>query len=131
MAPRGPPRAQDGLQDRTRYPKMVQDSYQHASKSSRDRLTTAPSAFRSLQGGTQEATIYQIPCVFFRRVLHSRRFASDGLLRPQDGSNMAQEGPKRGPGGPQDRPKSDQERPKRGPRGPREAHFRAPTGGGS
>ena len=69
--------------------------------------------------------------VFFDGFLHSRRFASDGLLRPQDGSKMAQEGPKRGPGGPQDRPKSAQDRPKSGPRGPQEAHFRVPTGGGS
>ena len=70
----------------------------------------------------------QIHCVF-QCFLHSRRFASDGLLRPQDGSKMAQEGPKRCPGGPQDRPKSAQDRPKSGPRGSQEAHVRVPTGG--
>ena len=108
---------------------MVQDSYQHASKSSRDRLRTAPSALRVLQGSTQEAKILQIPCVV-RCFLHCRPFASDGLLRPQDGSKMAQEGPKRGPRGAQEGPKSAQERPKRAPRGPQEAHLKAPTGGG-
>ena len=45
--------------------------------------------------------------------LHSRFFDSDGLLKPRDGSKMAQEGPKRGPRGPQDGTKSAQERPKR------------------
>ena len=62
-------------------------------------------------------------------VLHYRFLASDRLLRPQDGSKMAQEGLNRGPGGPQDGPKSAQNRPKSGPKGPQEAHFRASTGG--
>ena len=51
-------------------------------------------------------------------LLPSRFFASDGLLRPQDGPKMAQDGPKRGPRGPQDCPKSAQERSKSAPRGP-------------
>ena len=51
-------------------------------------------------------------------LLPSRLFASDGLLRPQEGSKMAQEGgPKRGPRLPQDGPKSAQERPKSAPSG--------------
>ena len=62
--------------------------------------------------------------------LHSRFFASDGLLKPRDGSKMAQNGPKRGPKEAQDGPKSAQERPKTAPRGPQEAIFRAPMGGG-
>ena len=62
-------------------------------------------------------------------ILPSRRFAPDGLLKPQDGSKMAQEGPKMGPGRRQDGPKSAQDRPRSGPRVPQEAHFRVPTGG--
>ena len=52
-------------------------------------------------------------------------FASDGLLRPQDGSKMAQETPKSGPRMPQDGPTSAQVRPKSAPRGP----FEGPDGG--
>ena len=69
------------------------------------------------------------PIVVFNGFLHHRLFASDRLLRPQDGSRMAQEGPKRGPGGPQYHPKSAQGRHMSGPRGAQEGHFRAPTGG--
>ena len=67
--------------------------------------------------------------VFFNVFLPSRLFASDGLFRLQDGSKMAQEDPKRGPGGPQDGPQSAPNFPKGGPRVPQEAQFRAPTGG--
>ena len=45
-------------------------------------------------------------------------FASDGCLKPQDGTNMAQESPARGPRGPPEVPKSVQERPMRVPRRP-------------
>eukprot|EP00959_Pyramimonas_sp_CCMP1952_P422818 8856955-Pyramimonas_sp.AAC.1 len=38
--------------------------------------------------------------------LHSRFFASDGLLRPQDDSRTGNESPKRSPNGPQGGPKS-------------------------
>ena len=62
-------------------------------------------------------------------VLPSRLFASDGLLRPQDGPKMAQESPKRGPRGPQDGPKSAQERSKSAPRGVQEAILEALEGG--
>ena len=109
MAPRGPQRAQDGLQDGPTYLKMAQDSLRHASKRLQDGSKTVSSALRALQGPPQEAKMAPKPkenqCF-----LPSRLFASDGLLRPQDGSKMAQEGPKRGPRGPQ-------ERPKRAPRG--------------
>ena len=54
-------------------------------------------------------------------VLLSRLFASGGNSRPQDGSKMAQEGPKRGPREPQDGPKSAQERSKSAPRARQEA----------
>ena len=46
------------------------------------------------------------PIVVFNGFLHHRLFASDRLLRPQDGSKMAPEGPKTGPREPQDGPKS-------------------------
>ena len=55
--------------------------------------------------------------VFFNVFLPSRLFASDGLLRPQDGSKMVQDGPKRVLREAQDGPKNAQERAKRGPRG--------------
>ena len=58
----------------------------------------------------------------------SRFFASDGLLKPQYGSKVAQDGPKRGPKEAQDGPKSVQERPKTAPRRPQDAIFRAPRG---
>ena len=61
--------------------------------------------------------------------LHYRVFASDGILRPQDGPKTAQESPKRGPRWPQEGPKSaqaPQERPKRAPRG----NFSASEAGG-
>ena len=127
-APRGPQRAQDGLQDGPTYLKMAQDSLRHASKRLQDGSKTVSSALRALQGPPQEAKMAPKPkenqCF-----LPSRLFASDGLLRPQDGPMMAQEGPKRGPREAQDGPKSVQQRPKSGPRGPQEATFRAPTGG--
>ena len=88
-----------------------------------------PGALGAPSGRPQEAKILQTPTEH-QGVLPSHLFASDGLLRPQDGSKMAQEGPKRGPGGPQDGPKSAQERPKSAPRGPQEASFRAPRGVG-
>eukprot|EP00959_Pyramimonas_sp_CCMP1952_P357914 7493614-Pyramimonas_sp.AAC.1 len=47
----------------------------------------------------------------FSMCLHHSLFASDVLLRPQDGSKMAPAGPKRGPGGLQYSPKSAQDRP--------------------
>ena len=50
-------------------------------------------------------------------VVPSRFFASDGLLRSQDGPKTAQESPKRGLRRPQGGPKSAQERSKRGPGG--------------
>ena len=59
----------------------------------------------------------------------SRLFASDGLLKPQDGSKMAQESPKRGSREPQDGPKNAQERSKSGPRGRQDALFEPPRGG--
>ena len=109
--------------------KIAQDSSQHASKRLQDRPKTALSGQGASQGGPREAKIFQPPnenqCFW-----PSRLFASDGLLRPQDGSKMGQEGPKRGPRGPQDGPKSAQERPKSAPRGPQEAHLKAATGGG-
>ena len=106
-------------------PKIVQDSprwFKIAINIHPRALETAPGRLQvpfelSIQGGTQEAKILQIPCVFLC-CLHSRRFASDRRLRPQDGSKMAQEGPKRGPGGLQDGPK-------RVPRG----SFSGPDGG--
>ena len=60
----------------------------------------------------------------------SRLFASDCHPRPQDGSKMAQEGPKRGPREPQDGPKSAQERSKSAPRGVQEATLEALKGQG-
>ena len=72
---------------------MTQDSSHHASKRPQDRLKTASSGQGASQGGPREANIFQKPkenqCVWA-----SPLFASDGLLRPQDGSKMAQEGPK-------------------------------------
>ena len=61
--------------------------------------------------------------------MHSRLFASNGHPRPQDGSKMAQEGPKRGPREPQDGPKSAQERSKSAPRGPQDGMFEPPREG--
>eukprot|EP00959_Pyramimonas_sp_CCMP1952_P017171 364551-Pyramimonas_sp.AAC.1 len=58
--------------------------------------------------------------------LASRSFASDGLLRPQDGPKTAQESPKRGPREPQDGPKSARERSKSGPRMPQDGIFEPP-----
>ena len=49
-----------------------------------------------------------------------RSFAFDSYPRPQDGSNIAQEGLKRGPREPYDGPKSAQERSKSAPRGVQE-----------
>ena len=111
---------------------MAQDSSQHASKRLQDRLKTASRGQGASQGGPREAKILQTPkenqCFW-----PSRLFASDGLLRPQDGSKMAQEGPKRGPRGPQEGlksgPRGPQDWPKSAPRGPQEAHLKAPTGG--
>ena len=86
-----------------------------------------PFLIEGLQGPPQEAKILQKPkenqCF-----LPSRFFASDGLLRPQDGPKMAQDSPKRGPRGPQDGPKSAQERSKSGPRGPQDGIFEPPRG---
>ena len=59
-----------------------------------------------------------------------RLFASDALLKPQDGPKMAQESSKRSPRGPQDSAKSAQDRPKRDPRAPQEAILMALEGGG-
>ena len=59
---------------------------------------------------------------FFNVFLNSRLFASDGFLRPQDGSKMAQEGfngrPRRVPRRPLTRPRP----PKSVPNRPQEAH---------
>ena len=52
----------------------------------------------------------------------SRLFASDELLKPQDGSKTAQEGPKRGPRAPKSAPIAPRE-------GAQEAMFRVRTGG--
>ena len=69
---------------------MVQDSPRYASKRPQDRSKTVSSALRALQGPPQEAKILPKPkenqCF-----LPSRFFASDGLLRPQDGPKMAQD----------------------------------------
>ena len=95
---------------------MAHDSSQHASKRLQDRLKTASRGQGASQGGPREAKILQKPkeeqCCWA-----SPLFASDGLLRPQDGSKMAQEGPKRGPRGPPNCPKRCQERSRRAPRG--------------
>ena len=76
--------AQDGSRWLLRCPKRPQD-----------RPKTAPRSLRASPGGRQEAKILQKPkenqCFWA-----SPLFASDGLLRPQGGSKMAQEGPKRG-----------------------------------
>ena len=127
IAPRGPQRAQDCLQDGSRERYMAQDSLRHTSKRPQDGPKTVSSALRALQGPPQEAKMAPKPkenqCF-----LPSRLFASDGLLRPQDGPKMAQESPKRGPRGPQDGPKSAQERSKSGPRGPHDGIFEPPRG---
>ena len=106
---------------------MAQDSFRHASKRPQDGPKTVSSALRALQGPPQEAQIFrkrkENQCF-----LPSRFFASDWLLRPQDGPKTAQESPKRGPRGPQDGPKSAQERPKSGPRGAQDALFEPPRG---
>ena len=94
---------------------MAQDSSQHASK----RLQHRPNADSSDQGASP-SQLKGNQCA-----LPSRLFASDGLLGPQDGSKIPQEGPRRGPGWPQECPKAPQERPKRGPRG----SFEGPDGG--
>ena len=118
MAPRGPQRAQDGLQDRARYPKMVQDSYQHASKSSRDGPRTAPSAFRALHEALKRPKSFN-SFVFsdgFALSPFRIRWALEASRWPQDGPREPQEGPKRAPRRPQERPRALQERPKRAPR---------------
>ena len=96
---------------------MVQDSYQHTSKSSRDRPRTAPSAFRALQGGTQEAKILQIPCVFsmcfassyfrVRSALEASRWLQYGPREPAP--RGAQEGSKTAPRAPRTAPRAAQE----------------------
>ena len=107
---------------------MTRDSSPHAYKRLQDRPKTAPSGHGASQGRPQEAKIAPQPTEN-QCFLPSRLFASDGLLRPQDGPKMAQESPKRSPREAQDGPKSAQERPKSGPRGAQEATFWAPTGG--
>ena len=109
----------DGLQDGPRYFKMTEDCPRRASKRPQDGPKTVSRALRALQGlppparGQTGSKTWGNQCL-----LRSCFFASDGLLRPQDGPKMAQERPKRGPRGPQDGPKSAQERPKTAPRRP-------------
>ena len=92
------------------------------------RPQTAPSGHGASQGHPREAKL--LPTLKGNLCcLPSRLVASDGLLKPQVGSKMAEDGPKRGPREAQDGPKSVQERPKSAPRGPQEAIFRAPRGG--
>ena len=67
-----------------------------------ERFKTAPNGQRAPQRDAQiSPNPKEISCVSL-----SRRFASNGHPKPQDGSNMAQEGPRSSPRQPQDRPKS-------------------------
>ena len=119
MAPRGPPRAQDGLQDGPRYFKMAQDSLRHASKRPQDGPKTVSSALRALQGPPKDAKIIQKPienqCLLYFSLFRFR-WALEASRWPQDGPREPQEGPKRAPIRPQERPRALQERPKRAPR---------------
>jgi hypothetical protein len=63
-------------------------------------------------------------------MLPSRLFASDGRPRPQNGSKMALEGPRRSPRETLDGPLNAQERPKSVPRGVQEELCGTPEEGG-
>ena len=116
MAPRGPQRTQDGLQDGSRQLKMAQYILRHTSMRPQGCPKTDPSAFRAFNGTLQDAKIRQKPgenqCV-----KHSRLFASDGLWKPQDGPREPKEGPKKA----QEGPKIAQEAPKSAPRRPQDS----------
>ena len=84
-----------------------------------DRPKAAPTGHGAFQRSRQETKTLQTPKEN-NACLPSRLFASDGPPRPQDGSKMAQENPKRGPREPQDGSKSAQDRPKSAPRGVQE-----------
>eukprot|EP00959_Pyramimonas_sp_CCMP1952_P436375 9137801-Pyramimonas_sp.AAC.2 len=94
---------------------MAQDVVQDASKKSRDRPKTATSVHGVSQGDPQEAQFLPTSTGNHQCILPSRLFASDGLLRPQDGSKIAQDGPNGSPSLPDDGPRSAQERHKRAP----------------
>ena len=82
-----------------------------------DRPKTATSGQRGASpGGPREANILQAPKVN-QCYWPPRLVVSDGPLRPQDGSKVAQEGPGRGPREAQEDTKSAPEHPKRAPRG--------------
>ena len=128
MAPRGPrdPRiASKMAQDSSIWLKIAFDMHPRG-------LKTAPRRFQVSsvvsKDPPQEDDTFQAPkennCFW-----PSRLFASDGSLRPQDGSKTVQYSPKRRPRGPQDGPKSAQERSKSGPRGPQDALLEPPRGG--
>ena len=98
---------------------MTQAGSQQAYKRLQDRPKTAPGGHGTSQGRPRDAKTFQTPKEN-HSVLPSRPFASDALLRPQDGPKMAQESPKTGPREAQDGPKSAQERPKTSPRSPQD-----------
>ena len=141
MAPRGPQRAHDGLQEDSRYPKRaqygvrppaylheVQSRLQNGSKCPRRPLRTLPRCHN------QSNTFGTSMC------LHSPLFATDGHLRPQGGSRKAQESPRRGPrvshaavllhpmrgGAPPIAPQDGPGGPQDGPTGPQDGSRRSP-----
>eukprot|EP00959_Pyramimonas_sp_CCMP1952_P472471 9500092-Pyramimonas_sp.AAC.1 len=116
MAPRGPQRAQGGLQDGSSYLRIAQGSIHEASPRPQDGFKCHPS--RRLTPPSRTFTVVLPSCIF----------ASDGLLRPDDGPQTAPESLQRGPRGPQEGPESAQERPKSGPRGPQDAICEPPRG---
>ena len=104
----GARRPQGGPRRSRIAPMMAQDSRRLFN------IASAPNAPRASQGPhPQEANIAPTP-VENNSFWQSRIFASDGLLRLQDGPKMDQESP-----GPQDGPK-------RPPRGPKQRPERAP-----
>ena len=120
IAPRGLHRGQAGLHDRARLSRIVQNHFQHASKSPQDLPRTAPSALGAFQRGLQEAKFVQSHCVFqrvfafspfrVRWALQAPGWLQDGPRGPQDG---AQEGPTTAPKAPQTSPRAAQECPRR------------------
>ena len=115
----GPGRLQEGSREAKMASKIAQDSptwFKIVFNPPPRALKTAPGRLQVPSELPKEALKRQKSfkhIVCFSMVLPSCRFAFDGLLRPQDGSKMAQEGPKRGPRRPQEGPKSAQEGPKR------------------
>ena len=107
-----------------RWPPRLPQEALHASHEAPNRPPRPP---KRAPRGPEDAKLIDQP-EGNQWLLPSRLFAFDGPPRPQDGSKMVQESPKRGPREPQDGSKSAQELPKSAPKGRQEAILGALAG---